>query len=270
MGCGSNGGGCSCAENKAGAAPEVARINGVPLHAPGDRPDEETLRRPACTELLRQQAVLSGRLAPSDQPTGDGVSSAAATAAIEAWLDGELRVPVPDEAACGRHFRAHAGRYAQGERVMARHILFAVTPGVDVKALRERAEAVLIEVRADPTRFASRAGELSNCPSSLEGGALGWLTPAECAPEFARELFGLPDVGVLPRLVHSRFGLHVVEVLSREPGQVPDFEQVRDAVAQSLHQQAFATALRQYLMQLAGRAAIDGVALEAADSPLVQ
>jgi hypothetical protein len=42
-----------------------------------------------------------------------------------------------------------------------------------------------------------------------------------CAPEFAREIFGKPEVGVLPRLVHSRFGLHVVEVLAREPGLEP-------------------------------------------------
>jgi peptidyl-prolyl cis-trans isomerase C len=274
MGCGSNGGSCGCAEKAGQAAsseaPAVARINGVPLHAPGDRPDDPTLRQRACTELLRQQAQLSGLLGSEDQPTGDGVSSAAATAAIETLLETELRVPAPDEAACRRHFQAHAGRYAQGERVRARHLLFAVTPGVDVKALRERAEAVLIEVRADPARFAERARSLSNCPSGLEGGELGWLTRDECAPEFARELFGLPDVGVLPRLVHSRFGLHVVEVLAREPGRRPGFEQVRAAVAQSLHQQAFATALRQYLMQLAGRAVVDGVALEAADSPLVQ
>jgi hypothetical protein len=60
-------------------------------------------------------------------------------------------------------------------------------------------------------------------------------------------------VGVLPRLVHSRFGLHVVEVLAREPGTQPDFEVVRSAVAQSLRQQSYATALRQYLSLLAGQ-----------------
>jgi hypothetical protein len=67
-----------------------------------------------------------------------------------------------------------------------------------------------------------------------EGGALGWLTADDCAPEFAREIFGKPEVGVLPRLVHSRFGLHVVEVLAREPGLDPAFEAVKSAVAQGL------------------------------------
>jgi peptidyl-prolyl cis-trans isomerase C len=75
---------------------------------------------------------------------------------------------------------------------------------------------------------------------------------------------------VLPRLVHSRFGLHVVEVLAREPGQEQSFDSVRGAVAMALRQKTYVTALRQYLSLLAGEAAIVGVDLDASDSPLVQ
>jgi peptidyl-prolyl cis-trans isomerase C len=99
---------------------------------------------------------------------------------------------------------------------------------------------------------------------------LGWLMANDCAPEFAREVFGKPEVGVLPRLVHSRFGLHVVEVLARQPGLEPSFESVKSAVALGLRQQAFATALRQYLQLLAGEAMLTGVDLDSASSPLVQ
>jgi peptidyl-prolyl cis-trans isomerase C len=269
-GCGSSdGGGCGCAAKTPQAGP-VAHVNGVPLHAAGEQLDEDSLRQRACTELLRQEAQLQGHLGAADAPATDGTTSAAASAAIEALLDTELRLPVPEETACRRHFEAHQGQYARGEAVQARHILFAVTPGVDVQALRKRAEAVLIEVRADPARFAERARTLSNCPSAAQGGDLGSLTREDCAPEFARELFGQPEVGVLPRLVHSRFGLHVVEVQARQPGAVPAFDEVRGAVAQALQQQAFTTALRQYLRQLAGRATIEGVALDRAETPLMQ
>ncbi|HSM23136.1 MAG TPA: peptidylprolyl isomerase, partial [Rubrivivax sp.] len=139
----------------------------------------------------------------------------------------------------------------------------------------------LIDLRASPSRvagqadaaadrFATVAASTSNCPSGAQGGELGWLTAADCAPEFARELLGHAEVGVLPRLVHSRFGLHVVEVLARESGVQPPFEAVRAAVAQSLRQQSFATALRQYLQLLAGQARVQGVELDAATTPLVQ
>jgi peptidyl-prolyl cis-trans isomerase C len=77
-------------------------------------------------------------------------------------------------------------------------------------------------------------------------------------------------VGVLPRLGHSRFGLHIVEVLAREPGIAQPFDAVRGAVAMALHQQSYVTALRQYLRLLAGQASVEGVELEAADTPLVQ
>lgn len=256
----------------------IARVEGVALHEADETPTDEELRQRACVELLRQAAIRAGLLDASDPSPVRGVASEAATFAIEALLDRELALPEPGEEACRRHYAAHAARYAAGERVHLRHILFAVTPGVDVVALRKRAEACLVDLRARPReeqcgdsdRFAAAARELSNCPSGAAGGALGWLRAAECAPEFAREVFGQASVGVLARLVHSRFGLHVVEVLAREPGAVPSFEQVRAAVAQSLRQQAFATALRQYLQLLAGQARIEGLHLDGAASPLVQ
>ena len=119
-------------------------------------------------------------------------------------------------------------------------------------------------------RFPSLARELSNCPSGAEGGVLGWLQAQDCAPEFAREVFDQSEIGVLPRLVHSRFGLHVVEVLARQPGTLLPYESARGAVTQMLQQQSYVTAVRQYLQLLAGSADIRGVDLDAADSPLVQ
>lgn len=213
-------------------------------------------------------------LAASDAPSGDGVISEAASAAIEVLLERELDSPEPSEEACRRHHAAHEAAYSTGERVRARHILFAVTPGVDVVALRKRAETILLDVRCHDGQaaegFADAARQWSNCPSGAEGGDLGWLVAGDCAPEFARELFAQVGVGVLPLLVHSRFGLHVVEVQEREAGVAQPFAAVRGAVANSLRQQAFVTALRQYLRLLAGAATVDGVDLDAADTPLLQ
>ncbi len=252
----------------------LAAVNDVPLHRTDETTDADTLRQRACTELLRQAAIAAGLLGADDPPPHEGATSAAATAAIEMLLERDLQLPEPSEEACRRHYAAHTTRYAVGERVLARHVLFAVTPGVNVVALRQRAEACLLDLRCqapgEGERFADVAAQTSNCPSGADGGALGWLSAADCAPEFARELFGLSEVGVLPRLVHSRFGLHVVEVLAREPGRVPDFETVRAAVGLALRQQAFVTALRQYLQLLAGQACIEGVELDTASTPLVQ
>lgn len=243
-----------------------ARVNGVALHADDELLDAETLRQRACTELLRQAAQAAGLLQPSDQATPDGVLSEAAANAIEALLEGTLKVPDPSEDECRRHYAAHESAYRTGERVRLRHILFAVTPGVHVPALRQRAEAALLEVRShadqEIDRFTETARTLSNCPSAAEGGDLGWLTAADCAPEVAREVFGHAEVGVLPRLVRSRFGLHVIEVVERMPGVTQPFAAVRATVAQSLRQHSYVTALRQYLNVLAGEAVLAGVDLD--------
>ena len=255
-------------------ASPLACINGVALHTTDDMLSPDELRQRACTELLRQGAQRAGLLAASDLPSADGVISEAATGAIDALLEQSLNVPEPSEDACRRHYAAHEGSYRTGERVRVRHILFAVTPGVDVVALRKRAEPIYLEVRCHDGKgsdsFPAAARKWSNCPSGEQGGQLGWLTSTDCAPEFARELFGHIEIGVLPRLVHSRFGLHVVEVLEREPGVAQSFEAVRGAVTMSLRQQTFVTALRLYLRLLAGEATVEGVELDAADTPLVQ
>ena len=248
----------------------VASVNGVPLHAAGQRPDTATLRQRACTELLRQAAIGAGLLAQDDPPALDGVPTEAASLAVEAWLESELRLPEPDDEACRRYHAAHASHYSRGERVRLRHVLFAVTPGVDVNALRRRAEACWLDLRCRPEALAEVAASTSNCPSGAAGGELGWLRREDCAPEFAREVFGHPEVGVLPRLVASRFGWHVVDVQERGAGESLPFEAVRAAVAQSLRQQAWATALRQTLQRLAAEAELVGVELDAAATPLVQ
>lgn len=249
----------------------MAAVNDIEIASADEALADEELRQRACTELLRQRALALGLLPADDPAPREGAISEAASAAIEALLAQELAGPEPDEAACRRHYEANAKHFAQGERLQLRHILFAVTPGVDVGLLRQRAEGHLIELRAsDTAAFTAAARALSNCPSGADGGHLGWLAAADCAPEFARELFGRSEIGVLPQLVHSRFGLHIVAVDAREPGRLPAFEQVRDAVAQQMRQRHQVSSLRQYLQTLAGDARLQGVVLQQATSPLVQ
>lgn len=253
----------------------LARVNGVALHAVGATLTPDELNQRAYSELLRQTAIQKGLLASTDTPSLDGVPSEAASSAIEALLEQELVIPEPSEEACRRHHAAHQATYTTGEKLLMRHILFAVTPGVDLNALRKQAEATLLNVRCFDSKsledaFAKAASTLSNCPSGAEGGQLGWLGSADCAPEFAKELFGNKEIGVLPRLVHSRFGLHVVEILAREPGLAQSFESVQGAVAMALKQQTFVTALRQYLSLLVAGAELEGLDLDRAETPLVQ
>jgi len=198
-------------------------------------------------------------------------------AAIEAVLEAEVHSPEPGAEECRRHYEAHKPRFVVGQALHVRHILFAVTPGVPVNALAQRAEAALLELSRQGVlseRFEQLAVELSNCPSSAQGGDLGWITPQDCAPELAKALFlqndAIQAVGLHPRLVHSRFGLHIVEVLERQDGRLPEFAELQAQIGARLALQSQATALRQYMQLLVGQAEVEGVELEGAGTPLVQ
>jgi peptidyl-prolyl cis-trans isomerase C len=171
---------------------------------------------------------------------------------IEAVLDHDVAVPSAGEAECRRYYDAHPGEFMGGATVFASHILFAVTPGAPVDAIRRKAEATLAAARERPDTFGALARELSNCPSGAQDGDLGPLARGDTVPEFDRAIFDGNAEGVLPRLIATRHGFHVIRVDRREPGRPLPFEAVREALARHLERAVRARALRQYVGVLEG------------------
>jgi peptidyl-prolyl cis-trans isomerase C len=252
------------------------RINGITLVSPeADLADTDWLEL-AHIELLRQQAVASGLLPALIEHEAPALSESD-RAIIEAMVDEAVRTPQPSEQERERYFEANKAKFVMGQALHLRHILFAVTPGVNVHALAAHAEKALLSLQgkdASLDQFARLARELSNCPSGVQGGDLGWIGPNDCAPELVNELFHLKqtpwNLGLHPRLVHSRFGFHILDVLDRREGQQKAYEEVRERIAAMLTLQSRAKALHQYMRLLVGQANIEGLQMEGADSPLVQ
>lgn len=234
-------------------------VNDVPV----DATDWPTPELAATHELLRQRAVTLELL-------GEAADEDAIDSAIERLLQQEVEVPEPTPEECRRWYDTHLGRYRTGELVHARHILFQVVPGMRIEAVRAIAEAMLRELRADPEKFEDRARAKSNCPSGEQGGQLGQIARGSMIPEFEKAVFGDTRTGILPELIHTRHGFHIVSVDARIPGEQLPFEAVAAKVAGELRGASEARAVKQYLTLLAGQAAIEGVELESAGSPLVR
>ena len=235
-------------------------VNGIAVEVVG-WPSPEVA---AVRELLRQRATAVGILS-SDTGGDDAIS-----AAIDRLLADEVSVPAPTDAECRRYYKNHLKEFQSGDLVYARHILFQVTPSVSVPEIRARAERALSELLAEPDRFASMARELSNCPSGQHGGNLGQIGRGETVPEFERVLFRLGASGILPELVKTRHGFHIVAVDQSILGKTLPFDAVRDQISERLKAAVEERALRQYVSILAGQAEIVGVDLHAVATPLVQ
>lgn len=235
------------------------KINGIEISA-DDWPSPQLA---AVHELLRQQAVEQGLLDDTaDQPT--------IATAVEQLLKRDVAVPEPSDEECRRWYDAHSEQYRNGDLVHARHILFQITPGAPLAAIRSLAEQTLRELQAQPELFGQRARELSNCPSGAQDGQLGQLQRGATVAEFEAVIFRNNALGVLPELVHTRFGFHIVALDQRIPGQQLPFAAVAEQIATELRTACEERALSQYVRMLAGQAELQGVDLDAANSPLLQ
>ncbi|HEM7851731.1 peptidylprolyl isomerase [Burkholderia multivorans] len=216
----------------------------------------------AVRELLRQRAV-SLALLDEGAPLDD--------AALDALLARELtHVPEPDRADCERYYAQHPARFRRNDIVYASHVLFAVTDRVPLAPLRQRAERALADVVAAPDTFDAVARASSNCPSAQLGGSLGQLLRGDTVPEFEAALFDTDGLGVLPKLVNTRFGFHIVRIDHRVPGDTVPFDAVAAQIAAHLTARVRQRAMRQYVAILAGGARIEGVRFDGANGPLVQ
>ena len=206
----------------------------------------------AVRELLLERAAKRGLMEGRAREDVTFADPGAEDAVIERLLELEVRTPEPNDEECRRYYERHPAQFRAGDLVEAAHILFALTPRVPPGALRARADEVHAAVRREPQRFGELAREYSNCPSAAQGGALGQLGRGDSVPEFERALFESRTLGVLPELVDTRYGFHVVLVARRIAGDAVPFEVARERIAEVLRARSTERALAQYAQILAG------------------
>jgi len=246
--------------------PAGAVLAEMQYHPAADRAAAERAAGEALVlrELLLQQAAADGLL--------DGAADAPEEAAIERLLERHIELPDADEDSCRRYYEANRKKFRSPDICEAQHILIAAAPDDEEGRIAAEAEArrLLETLARDPSRFDSLAREHSDCPSREQGGHLGQVTRGSTVPEFETFLFSLEEGETCPQPVPSRYGFHVVRLLRRERGRELPYEAVRDKIADRLADHAWRMAVAQFLRILAGRAEIEGIEIDRAQSPLVQ
>lgn len=216
-------------------------------------------------EVLRQRALQLGlNVQGVEEPT-------ATDDHIEKLIEHDVTIPEASIAECRQYYQANRERFATSPRVTARHILVAGDPRDEGQrvAAHDIAQRLLDRVRKTPTDFVPLAQAHSECPSSQDGGNLGMLERGQTVPEFEKTVFRASE-GLIPTLVETRYGYHVVEVLNHQPGQPLAFEDVQEHIRDYLNTRVRRKAIAQYINALLAEARIEGLELDVQRSPLMQ
>ena len=127
------------------------------------------------------------------------------------------------------------------EERKASHILIQVAadaPEADVAAARSKAEGLLAEIEADPSKFEALAKTASDDPgSAANGGDLGYFARGAMLKPFEDAAFAL-DRGQMSELVRSDFGFHIIRVDDIRKATIPSFDEIRGRLEDTLRERA--------------------------------
>ncbi|CAN1509318.1 SurA Parvulin-like peptidyl-prolyl isomerase [Burkholderiaceae bacterium] len=145
-----------------------------------------------------------------------------------------------NEADVRAYFEQNTAQWAGAEERRASHILFTLDPKADSAvqaAVKQKAEAVLAEVRQQPERFAALAKQHSqDLGSAAEGGDLNFFGRNAMVKAFEDVAFSL-NKGQISDLVQTDFGWHIIRVTDIKEPPKPSFEALRAQIEDDLKKQ---------------------------------
>lgn len=213
-------------------------------------------------EVLLREAKAQA-IAPEPIELEEGKWEIDEEALVRQLLESAIAPAVIDEARLRAVYDAAPERFRGPSLFEAAHILFSAAPDdmVARTGARQRAEAVLADLKHDPRRFAALAAEYSACSSRTNGGVLGQLASGDTVPEFEAAL-GLMEEGAISEApVETRYGLHLIRLDARARGEVLPFASVLPHLREAQEKADWVRASRAYVEELTARAEVTGIDL---------
>lgn len=229
--------------------PEEAIAEAMIDYADAPKPREAAVRSLVVRTLLRQRAVALQIEAETEE------------AALEKVLEREVEMPPVSDEEVQRYYDGNRKKFRSGDLFEARHILFDTKAADSDPEVLKKAERALFHLKNDPASFERVAREESICSSNKVGGQLGQISEGSVVPEFWSALTAFGKTGLLPQLVESRFGHHVVQVDRVALGQDLPFEAVEERIRAFLAQLIEQRKHQEYLARLIEQSEIRGVDL---------
>ena len=215
----------------------AATVNGTPIHTATvdmmvkertsqGQPDSPELRKAIIENLAMQTLVANEAVKKGLEKVPETVrqleilkQSVLASAYVQDYIKSN---PVTDAMIKAEYDKLNAK--AGGNEYKARHILVAAEAD---------AKDIIVKLKKDLKAFAALAKDKSTDPGSkVNGGDLGWFSPANMVPEFGAAVAKLEKGKFTEEPVKSQFGYHVIVLDDSRPITPPPLEQVKDQLKQ--------------------------------------
>ena len=129
----------------------------------------------------------------------------------------------------------------------------------ELDAKRQKAEAILNELKLDPTKFAQMAKDNSDdTVSAIDGGNIGFISKEEMQEDFAKAAFAQKP-NTISEIVVTPYGYHIIMVTDRMKAGVEPFEKVKSDIQKYLEQQKKAELLQKFIENIKSKAKIEYV-----------
>lgn len=149
-------------------------------------------------------------------------------------------------------------KFTRPETVKASHILLGVdekATAEEKKAAREKAEKLRKEL-AGGADFAALAKGSSTCPSSQQGGDLGYFGKGQMVPAFEKAAFELKP-GEISDVVETQFGFHIIKLTDKKAAEKVEFKEALPRIEEFLKNQKVGSAVNDYLAEARKTAKIE-------------
>jgi peptidyl-prolyl cis-trans isomerase C len=166
------------------------------------------------------------------------------------------KVKVSDEEA-KKFYDENKDKFQKPESYHASHILIGVKPDAtpaEKNKAREKAESIRKKLLAGED-FATLAKADSTCPSSKQGGDLGFFSKGEMVPPFEKATAALKP-GEISGVVETQFGYHIIKLIEKKPGGSVSFNEAKENIENYLKQTKTQKAIEELLTRLKGSAKV--------------
>ncbi|MEG0974456.1 MAG: SurA N-terminal domain-containing protein [Comamonas sp.] len=136
----------------------------------------------------------------------------------------------PSEDDLRTYYKENLSRFMDPEQRRASHILINAPesmPAADREKAKQRAEALLAEVKANPGQFADIAKKNSqDTGSAANGGDLGLFKAGDMVKPFSDVAFTM-KTGDISDVVSTEYGYHIIKMGEIKTPRTPTFEELR-------------------------------------------